>query len=122
MESALEQPNFARAADALHILAREVQLCPNIQASRDAARLDRIVDELGALRRTLETSLGTVAERLSALERSSRVTQQNVPALVYNGHVRHQGVRLAPLHSPVTGELVQATSVTLEELDNMPGE
>jgi len=74
MESALEQPNFARAADALHILAQEVQLCPNIQASRDAARLDRIVDELGALRRTLETSLGTVAERLSALERSSRVT------------------------------------------------
>ena len=49
-------------------------------------------------------------------------SQQNVPALVYNGHVRHHGVKLAPLHSPVTGELVEATSVTLEELDNMPGE
>ena len=52
----------------------------------------------------------------------SMSSQQNVPALVYNGHVRHHGVKLAPLHSPVTGELVEATSVTLEELDNMPGE
>lgn len=73
MESALEQPNFARAADALHVLAREVERCPNIEASRDALRLDRIVEELGALRRTLETSLGGVADRLTALERSTAV-------------------------------------------------
>lgn len=73
MESASDQPNFHRAAEALHVLAQEVQLCPNIPASRDAARLERIVHQLEALRRTVERSLGTVAERLTTLERSTRV-------------------------------------------------
>lgn len=40
---------------------------------------------------------------------------------MFNGQVRHQGVKLAPLHSRVTGQLVSGTSVTLEELEAMRG-
>lgn len=55
------KPNFARAADDLQSLAREAQLCYNIQAVQDASTFNRI--ELGALRRTMETKLVAIDQR-----------------------------------------------------------
>lgn len=48
-------------------------------------------------------------------------SHQNLSAVMFNGQVRHQGVKLAPLHGRVTGQLVSGTSVTLEELEAMRG-
>ncbi|OAA50256.1 KID repeat-containing protein [Metarhizium rileyi] len=134
MASASEQPNFARAAEALHVLTKEVERCPNLQVSRDATTLNRIVEDMASFRQMMQSGFDTIGRKLDALEgrvgaleatvgaleRSGRAAQQNIPALIYNSQIRHQGVKLAPLYSPVTGELLERTAVTLEELDNMP--
>ncbi|TWU73114.1 hypothetical protein ED733_000039 [Metarhizium rileyi] len=127
MASASEQPNFARAAEALHVLTKEVERCPNLQVSRDATTLNRIVEDMASFRQMMQSGFDTIGRKLDALEgrvgaleRSGRAAQQNIPALIYNSQIRHQGVKLAPLYSPITGELLERTAVTLEELDNMP--
>lgn len=49
------------------------------------------------------------------------VSIDHAPALVYNGHIRHQRIQRVPLHGPVTGDLIEATALNLEEIDAMPG-
>ncbi|EFY89826.1 KID repeat-containing protein [Metarhizium acridum CQMa 102] len=78
MDNTSEQPNFARAADAL---AREVQLCPNIQVVQNAAILNRILIELGALRQTMETRFDAVDKRLDAVEKRLDAVEKRLDAV-----------------------------------------
>ncbi|KAG5928097.1 hypothetical protein E4U42_001257 [Claviceps africana] len=134
MENGSDQPNFRRTSDALQVLAQEVNLFPNIPTSRNLSRLDRVFDQLEALQREVTASrrymeessrrqmdvLERVEERLRTLETTTRAGQLNVPALVYNNQIKHDEVKLAPLHSYVTGQLAEGTSISFEELKNMP--
>lgn len=73
MESPLQQPDFARAAQSFRQLADEVELCQNLGTSRDGSRLDQMVQELRSLGQTVRHGFDGLSQRLNALEVSTRV-------------------------------------------------
>lgn len=55
MDSQRENPNFVRAAEALHTLAHEIEVCTNITSSQQDPMLNRVIYDIGSLTNTVET-------------------------------------------------------------------
>ncbi|RCI11097.1 hypothetical protein L249_7181 [Ophiocordyceps polyrhachis-furcata BCC 54312] len=65
----------------------------------------------------LRTEVRTMGGKLDQLDRKTTVINKNFTARIENSHVIHDEVKLVPLYSVVTGNLVPNFPKTLQDLD-----
>ncbi|KAF4595315.1 hypothetical protein GQ602_000928 [Ophiocordyceps camponoti-floridani] len=110
--AAPRQPNFSTAAGGLRLAAEHLELCGNLPAVDGGARLH---DTLQAV---LE-QLAQINRGLRDLDRKITVSNRNAMVRARNGTVVRGDMDLVPLHSVLTGDVVEGFPDNVDQLERL---
>ncbi|XP_044724242.1 uncharacterized protein HRG_02138 [Hirsutella rhossiliensis] len=110
MERARQQPDFSQVAHNFRDAAEHFERCENLPAVDGGARLlermELMMERFTALEQTMNRRFDQVDRRMDGLDRKVIVSNRNAVVRARNGTVVRGDMDLVPLHSVLTGEVI----------------
>ncbi|KAM4060292.1 hypothetical protein HRG_002104 [Hirsutella rhossiliensis] len=118
-DAGLRQPDFSTAAGALRLAAEHLELCDNLPAvdggARLAQRMDAVLEQLTMLNRKVDG----IDRRMDVLDRKVTVSNRNAVVRARNATVVRGDMDLVPLHSVLTGEVIEGFPDNVNQLERL---
>ncbi|KAF4584258.1 hypothetical protein GQ602_005631 [Ophiocordyceps camponoti-floridani] len=106
------QPDFPLAANSLRSVADQLERCGNLPAvdggDRLVQRLDAVLEQLAMLN-----------HKVDGLDRKVTVSNRNAVVRARNGTVVRGDMDLVPLHSVLTGEVIERFPSNVDQLERL---
>lgn len=115
----MDQPDFSQVAHNFRDAATHFERCGNLPAVDGGARLmqrmDAVLEQLALLNRKVDG----LDRRMDSLDRKVTVSNRNAVVRARNGTVVRGDMDLVPLHSVLTGEVIEGFPGNVDQLERL---
>ncbi|KAM4060302.1 hypothetical protein HRG_002112 [Hirsutella rhossiliensis] len=123
MERARQQPDFSQVAHNFRDAAEHFERCENLPAVDGGARLlermELMMERFTALEQTMNRRFDQVDRRMDGLDRKVIVSNRNAVVRARNGTVVRGDMDLVPLHSVLTGEVIDGFPRNVNQMERL---